>query len=334
MRWVESYLSRSALAALLAMLAVLAVLAVLASAAPGEPYPTRPIRLLVSFPPGGASDLIARTLGQPLSVRLGQPVVVENRPGSNGNIAGELAAHAAPDGYTLLLAPSSLLAVNPHLYAKMAIDPLKELLPVASLVVNELILAVNPALPVKNFQNFVALARAARPPLFYASIGNGSEHHLAMELLKQQAGIDLVHVPYRGGGPAAIGVMAGDVAAMFGGGSVAPLIQSGKLRGLAVTGQRRSHLLPELPPIAEFYPGYEMTIWQGLFAPVGTPAEIVQRLREDMSAVLAQPDIAEKLAAAGSGEPYVTTVSEFLARIRSDYARYGKLIKDAGLAVD
>ena len=331
MRSVVSCLSRCALAALLA---VLATLAMLASAAPGEPYPTRPIRLLVSFPPGGASDLIARTLGQPLSVRLGQPVVVENRPGSNGNLAGELAAHAAPDGYTLLLAPSSILAVNPHLYAKMAIDPLKELLPVASLVVNELILAVNPALPVKNFQNFVALARAARPPLFYASIGNGSEHHLAMELLKQQAGIDLVHVPYRGGGPAAIGVMAGDVAAMFGGGSVAPLIQSGKLRGLAVTGQRRSHLLPELPPIAEFYPGYEMTIWQGLFAPVGTPAEIVQRLREDMSAVLAQPDIAEKLAAAGSGEPYVTTVSEFLARIRSDYARYGKLIKDAGLAVD
>ena len=331
MRSVVSCLSRFALAALLA---VLATLAMLASAAPGEPYPTRPIRLLVSFPPGGASDLIARTLGQPLSVRLGQPVVVENRPGSNGNIAGELAAHAAPDGYTLLLAPSSLLAVNPHLYAKMAIDPLKELLPVASLVVNELILAVNPALAVKSFQDFVALARAARPPLFYASIGNGSEHHLAMELLKQQAGIDLVHVPYRGGGPAAIGVMAGDVAAMFGGGSVAPLIQSGKLRGLAVTGQRRSHLLPELPPIAEFYPGYEMTIWQGLFAPVGTPAEIVQRLREDMSAVLAQPDIAEKLAAAGSGEPYVTTVSEFLARIRSDYARYGKLIKDAGLAVD
>src|SRR5947208_6469209 len=331
MRWVESYLSRSALAALLAMLAVLAVLA---SAAPGEPYPTRPIRLLVSFPPGGASDLLARTLGQPLSVRLGQPVVVENRPGSNGNLAGELAAHAAPDGYTLLLAPSSLLAVNPHLYAKMAIDPLKELLPVASLVVNELILAVNPALPVKNFQNFVALARAARPPLFYASIGNGSEHHLAMELLKQQAGIDLVHVPYRGGGPAAVGVMAGDVAAMFGGGSVAPLIQSGKLRGLAVTGQRRSRLLPELPPIADVYPGYEVTIWQGLCAPVGTPAAFVAQLREDMSAVLAQPDIAEKLAAAGSGEPYVTTVSDFLARIRSDYARYGKLIKDAGLAVD
>ena len=315
-------------------IALAAALAMLASAAPAETYPARPIRLLISFPPGGASDLIARTLGAPLSARLGQPIVVENRPGSNGNLAGELAARAAPDGYTLLLGPSSLLAVNPHLYARMAFDPLKELLPVASLVLNELILAVNPALAVKSFQDFIALARAARPPLFYASIGNGSEHHLAMEFLKQQAGIDLVHVPYRGGGLAAIGVMAGDVAAMFGGGSVAPLIQSGKLRGLAVTGQRRSQLLPELPPIAEFYPGYEVTIWQGLFAPIGTPPAIVQRLRDDMGAVLAQPDIAEKLAVAGSGEPYVTTPSDFLARIRSDYARYGKLIKDAGLAVD
>src|SRR5258706_9480252 len=236
--------------------ALAAALAMPAGAAPGEPYPPRPIRLLVSFPRVGASDRIGRTLGKPLSVGLGQPVVVENRPGSNGNLAGELAARAAPDGYALLLAPSSLLAVNPHLYAKMAIDPLKELLPVASLVVNELILAVNPALAVKDFQDFVALARAARPPLFYASIGNGSEHHLAMELLKQQAGVDLVHVPYRGGGPAAIGVMAGDVAAMFGGGSVAPLIQSGKLRGLAVTRQPRPPLLPGLPPNPPVYPAY------------------------------------------------------------------------------
>src|SRR5215469_13283634 len=172
-----------------------AVLAMLASAAPAQPYPTRPIRLLVSFPPGGASDLVARTLGQPLGARLGQPIVVENRPGSNGNLAGELAAHATPDGYTLLLGPSSLFAIN----------PLQDLLPVASVVSNELILAANPALAsVTAFRGFIAVARAARPPLFYASIGNGSEHHLAMELLKQQAGIDLVHVPYRGGGPAAI----------------------------------------------------------------------------------------------------------------------------------
>ena len=152
-----------------------AVLAMLASAAPAQTYPTRPIRLLVSFPPGGASDLVARTLGQPLGARLGQPVVVENRPGSNGNLAGELAAHATPDGYTLLLGPSSLFAINPHLYAKMAIDPLKDLLPVASVVTNELILAANPALPsVTDFRGFIALARDARPPLFYASIGSRS----------------------------------------------------------------------------------------------------------------------------------------------------------------
>ena len=155
-----------------------------------------------------------------------------------------------------------------------------------------------------------------------------------MELLKQQAGIDLVHGPYRGGGPAAIGVMAGDVAAMFGGGSVAPLVQAGKLKGLAVSGQRRSQLLPELPAIAEVYPGYDVTIWQGLFAPVGTPPVIVARLREEANAILAQPDIVAKLAAAGSGDPYVTTLAELAARIRSDHARYGKLIKDIGLAVD
>src|SRR5437660_9335622 len=167
MRIVVSCLMRFAFAAVVAMLA---------TAAPAQPYPTRPIRVLVSFPPGGASDLVARTLGQPLGPRLGQPVVVENRPGSNGNLAGELAAHATPDGYTLLLGPSSLFAINPHLYAKMAIDPLKDLLPVASLVSNELILAVNPALPsVTDFGAFIALARAATPPLCYASIGNGSE---------------------------------------------------------------------------------------------------------------------------------------------------------------
>jgi tripartite-type tricarboxylate transporter receptor subunit TctC len=300
-----------------------------------QPYPTRPVRLLVSFPPGGASDIIARLIAQPLAMRVGQPVVVENRPGSNGNLAGELAARATPDGSTLLMAPSSLFAVNPHLYAKMAIDPLKDLLPIASLVSNELFLAVNPSLDsISDFRSFIALARRTDPPLFYASIGNGSEHHLAMELLKQMAGIDLVHVPYRGGGPAAIGVMAGDVAAMFGGGSVAPLAQTGKLRALAVSGLRRSPLLPDLPPIAEFYPGYEVTIWQGLFAPVGTPPAVIARLRSELGAILLAPDFAEKLSAAGAGEPYITAPEELIARMRADHERYGKLIKDAAVKAE
>jgi tripartite-type tricarboxylate transporter receptor subunit TctC len=314
---------------------VLATVATLfTTAAPAQPYPTRPIRLLVSFPPGGAADLVARTVGQPLSERLGQPIVVENRPGSNGNLAGELVARAEPNGYTLLLGPSALFGINPHLYAKMSIDPLKELLPIASLVSNDLFLAANPALAPLNLRDFVEFARRTSPPLFYGSIGNGSEHHLSMELLKQQAGIDLVHVPYRGGGPAALGVMAGDVAAMFGGGSVASLVQSGKLRGLAVTGRRRSSALPELPSISELYPAYEVTLWQGLFAPMGTPPEIVARLRTEANAVLARPDVAQKLAAAGSGDPYVTTPEDFVARIRSDNASYGKVIKAIGVTVE
>jgi tripartite-type tricarboxylate transporter receptor subunit TctC len=325
-----AWLIRFVLAASTAMLATAAVTQVSSA----QPYPARPIRLLVSFPPGGAADIVARLLAQPLSARLGQPVVVENRPGSNGNLAGELVARAAPDGYTLLLGPSALFGINPHLYARMSIDPLKDLLPVASLVSNELILAASPTLgSVTDFRDFIALARRTQPPLFYGSIGNGSEHHLAMELLKQQAGVELVHVPYRGGGPAAIGVMAGDVAAMFGGGSVASLVQGGKLKGLAVSGPRRSSVL-ELPAIAEFYPGYEVTLWQGLFAPVGTPDAIVSRLRSEANAILAQADFAEKLGTAGSGDPYITTPADFAARIRSDHARYGKLIKDAGVKVD
>ncbi len=261
-------------------------------------------------------------------------MVVENRPGSNGNVAGDLAAHALPDGYTLLLGPSALFGINPHLYAKMPIDPVKALLPVASLVSNALLLTKNPALEPKSFQDFIAYARQAKPPLLYASIGNGSEHHLAMELLKSQAGIEMTHVPYRGGGPAAIGVMGGEVAAMFGGGSVATLVQSGKLRGLAMSGRKRSPILPDLPSISEFYPAYDVTLWQGLFAPVGTPPEIVARLRTETKAVLGLSDLADKLAAAGAGEPYSTTPEEFAARIRADYDSYGKVIKASGLHVE
>jgi tripartite-type tricarboxylate transporter receptor subunit TctC len=306
----------------------------LAADASAQSYPNRPVRLFVSYPPGGAADIVARAIGTPLAARLGQPVVVENRPGSNGNTAGEIVARAAPDGYSLLLGPSALFGINPHLYGRMSIDPLRDLLPVASVVSNALLLAANPTLGPTNFRDFVEFARRTRPPLFYASIGNGSEHHLAMELLKQQAGIDLTHVPYKGGGPAALGVMAGDVAAMFGGGSVASLVASGKLRGLAISGHARSGAFPDLPAIAEFYPTYEVTLWQGLFAPVGTPPEVVERLRTEVNAVLAQSEVMDKLAAAGSGDPYISTQAEFAARIRADYDRYGKVIRAIGLKVE
>ena len=304
-----------------------------ASLAAAQPYPTHPIRLLVSYPPGGAADIVARAIGTPLAARLGQPVVVENRPGSNGNLAGELVAGAAPDGHTLLLGPSALFGINPHLYAKMAIDPLKDLLPVASVVSNALFLAINPKLGPRDFRAFIEFARRAPSPLFYASIGNGSEHHLAMEMLKQAAGIDMIHVPYKGGGPAALGVMAGDVAAMFGGGSASALVQSGEMRGLAVSGRRRSPLLPDLPAIGELYPDYEVTLWQGLFAPTGTPDAVVERLRREAAAVRVLPEVAQKIAAAGAGEPWVTTDAEFLARIRADNEKFGKVIETIGAKI-
>ncbi len=316
-------------------LLVAGALAAFAAPASAQTYPTRPIKLLVSYPPGGASDLIARLIADPLSQRLGQPVVVENRPGANGNVAGEAAAHAEPDGYTLMLGPSALFAINPHLYARMAFDPLKDLVPIASLVQNELVLTANTKISAgMDFKAFIEFARNARPPLFYASIGIGSEHHLAMELLKRAAGIDMTHVPYKGGGPAALGVIAGNVAAMFGGGSVVHLVKSGQLHAFAVTGPTRSKVLPDLPTIGKIYPGYDVTLWQGLFAPAGTPAPVIARLQQEAAAVRVLPRVAQKLAAAGAGEPWVLTPAEFAARIRADNEKFGKVIESIGVRVN
>src|SRR6266850_3472412 len=210
-----------------------------ADAALAQSYPTKAVRMVVAFPPGGATDIIARVVGQPLSVRLGQPVVVENRPGSNGNIAADAVARSTPDGHTLLLGSDSFFGINPHLYPKMPMDPMKAFVGIGTLVSNQLVLAVNPALVLANdFRGFIDVAKRARPELAYASIGNGSQHHLAMEMLKQQAGIKLTHVPYKGGGPAANATIAGEVAAMFGGGSVVPLAKAGKMRALAVSGTK------------------------------------------------------------------------------------------------
>jgi tripartite-type tricarboxylate transporter receptor subunit TctC len=311
------------------------LLCVSATAASAQSFPNRPIRIIVSFPPGGATDVIARTVGAPLGQRLGQNVVVDNRPGSNGNISAELAANARPDGHTLLLGSDSLFGINPHLYARMPVDLRKAFVPVTNLVTNLLVLTVNPEkVPAKTFGEFVDFARKANPPLFYASIGNGSQHHIAMELLKRTANINLTHVPYKGGGPAAIATVGGETLAMFGGGSVVPLVRSGKLRALAVTSTKRSPVLPDLPTIGETYPGYVVTIWQGLFAPAGTPPEIVTRLRTEIHEVLKMPEVGQALINAGSGEPSLISVEEFSAMIAEDYVRYGKIIKDTGIKVD
>ena len=297
-------------------------------------YPSRPIKVIVPIPAGGAPDIAARVVGQKLSELLGTPVVVDNHAGSNGNIAGDMVAKAPPDGYTLLLGQDSLIAINPHLYAKMPFDTLKDLTPVATVVANQFVLAVNPALPVRNFQEFIDYARRTRPPLAYASGGNGSQHHLSMELLKQRAGIDLLHVPFKGGSPATLATVAGDTAAMFAGTSNAAQIKAGKLRALAVTGARRSPEYPDLPTIGEFYPGYEVTIWLALFAPAGTPEPVLAKLRAAIATALAAPEVREKLSVAGGLEPFATTPEEFAALIRRDYDKYGKIVKTIGIRVD
>ena len=312
---------------------VLAFAAVISAHAWAQ-YPTRPIKLIVPIPPGGAPDISARVVGQRLSELVGQPVVVENRPGSNGNIAMDLVGKAPPDGYTLGLLADSMITINPHLYKTMPIDPLKDLAPVASVVSNQWVLSVNPSVPAKDFKEFIAYARGARPPLAYASGGNGSIHQLAMEMLKQRAGIDLVHVPYKGGAPATTATVSGEVAAMFSGTSSAPQIKAGRLRALAVTGLRRSDIFPELPTIAEFYPGYEVTIWLGLFTAAGTPEPVLASLHTEVNKLLTEAETRNKLHAAGGLEAYISTLAEFTALIKRDYDKYGKVVKEVGVKVD
>jgi tripartite-type tricarboxylate transporter receptor subunit TctC len=297
-------------------------------------YPSRPVRLVVPIPPGGGPDIVARLIAPRLGEALGQPVLVENRVGGNGTVAGEFVARAAPDGYVLLLGMDSLLAINPHLYARMSFDPLTELLPVASLVSNGFFLVVNPRLPVRNLAEFVDHAKRANPPLPYASGGNGSQHHLTMERLKQRAGMAMVHVPYKGGAPATTATVAGDVAAMMSGTSTAPQIRAGRLRVLAYTGPRRSSLLPEVPTIAESYPEFEMTQWYGLFSPAGTPEPVLARLRAEVARILKEPEIRERLHNAGGVEAWITSPEEFSAAIRQDHAKYARLVREVGARID
>jgi tripartite-type tricarboxylate transporter receptor subunit TctC len=288
----------------------------------------------VPIPPGGAPDIAARVLGQKLSEALGQSVVVENRAGANGNIANELVAKAPPDGHTMGLLADSQIAINPHLYTKMPIDTLRDLVPVHTVAANQFVLAVNAQLPVKNFQEFIELARKSNPPLAYASGGNGSQHHLTMEMLKQRAAIDLLHVPYKGGAPATTAAVSGEVAAMWAGSSNAPQIKAGRLKALAVSGGKRSAQYPDLPTIGEFYPGFENSIWLGLFGPAGIPEAVLTKLRTELKRTLETPEVKERMNAAGGLEPYVISADEFQALIRRDHAKYAKVVKDVGIKLD
>ena len=309
-----------------------AALVLLCATVGAQQYPVRPIRLLVPNPPGGATDNLARVIAPKLSELLGQTVVVDNRPGSNGNLATEATVRAGPDGHTLLLGQDSQIVISPHLYRNLPFDTLKDLTPVASLVSTQMLLAVHPSLPVKNPREFVEYARRANPPLAYASIGNGSQHHLAMEMLKTHAGINLLHVPYKGGGPALVALFGGEVTVMFGGSSAAPHVRSGKLRALALAG-KRNPAYPDLPALSEFYPGVEVTPWLGLFAPVGLPGPVLGKVRTETGRLLADPAVRERVHSIAL-DPYATTPQEFAAFVRAEHKKYGEVVKSAGVKID
>ena len=314
-------------------LIIVMALACGAMAASAQSYPTRSIHLLLGLPPGGAADVTARLLARGLEAKLGQPVVVENKPGSGGNLVAQLVAKSPADGYTLLLAPDSLFVINPHLYASMPLDPFKELIPIASLINNYYAFVVSSALPAKTLPDFIALAKRSNPPLLYASFGNGTQSQLGVEMLAQIAQFKLGHVPYRGGAQAGVGVVSGDASLTLGGGGVYPLIQSGQLRPIAVASREPIDELPGVPSVSEFYPSYELSSWQGLFAPVGTPQSVIDRLRAAVSEVTAEKAFDGSLRATLSGKSYRSTPEAFAAQIKSENEKYGALIKTLNLKI-
>lgn len=304
------------------------------SGAFAQGFPNRPLRILVHVPPGGAPDITARVIADRIAPSLGQPVVVENRTGSNGNIAGEIVVKSPPDGHTLLLCADSQIVINPHVYAKMAFDPMKDLVPVASVASNEFLLAANPGQPFRTLREFIEYARKADPPLAYASGGNGSQHHLTMEMLKARAGINLLHVPFKGAAPATAAVMAGEVPVLFAGSTAGPQVRAGRLRALAIAGAKRLAAFPDVPTIAELFPGFVNSIWLGLCARQGTPEPVLARLRSEVNRALALPGTREIFARSGALEPYITTPEDFAALIRADYEKYGKVVRAVGAKVD
>jgi len=297
-----------------------------------DAYPAKPIRLIVGFAPGGANDLVARAVATRVSPRLGQQVIVENRAGAGGNIATELGARAAPDGYTLLLASVASFAMSPALLGKVPFDPLNDFAPVAQAAVVTGIFSVHPSMPAKNLKQFVALAKNQPGKIAYASPGVGSIAHLSSELFWHTAGIKLNHVPYKGGGPAVADALAGHVESIFGLISTqTPHIKSGRLRGMGVASLRRSSALPEVPTIAESgYPGFEANGWLGFAFPARTPKPIVDHMFKEIAAVLAMKDFQAQMDDLGL-DTEVADPAKFQAIIKSDYVRWAKVVKAAGI---
>lgn len=298
-------------------------------------FPAKSIRVVVGFPPGGPVDAVGRVFAVHLGEVLGQQVVVDNRPGANSIIAAELVAKSPPDGYTLLLASAGVLTVHPHLYPKLSYQPLRDFAPITIFAIGPLVLAVHPSLPAKSIRDLIRLARAQPGALSYASSGSGGAPHLAAELFKSLARVDIAHIPYRGVAPAITDVLGGQVTLLFSNTvSVLPQVQAGKLRALGVTSASRSAAAPEIPTIAESgVPGYEVTTWQGILAPAGTPNAIITRLAAESVRVAHLPEVKERLAREGS-EVVGNSPEEFREVIRTESERWAKVIRESHIRAE
>ncbi len=316
--------------------AALAACALLAGGASGQgTYPSKPVRYIVSFPPGGSADLVSRAMAPRMAERLGQQVVVENRPGAGGNIGVDAVAKSAPDGHTIGLAAAGALAINLSLYPNMPFDPVKDLAPVSLLATIPIVIASNPSSGAASVRELIALARSQPGKLSFGTTGSGSAMHLAGELLKMMAGIDMVHVPYKGSGPAASDLAGGQIPlAIVDLTSALPHIRSGRIKAVAVTGASRTVTAPDIPTVAESgVPGFDAVGWFGVVAPAGTPAPIVARLNAEIVDALKLPEVRQRLLAGGA-EPATSTPEEFGRLIRSESAKWAKVIKAAGVKLN
>lgn len=313
-------------------------IAMLAAASPAlqaQTFPAKPLRLILPYPPGGGSDTIARPFARKMSENIGQQVIVDNRGGAGGNIGMEAAARAAPDGYTFVLGLTAQLAVNPGLYAKLPYDPLKDYEPITLLANGAYLLVAHPSFPAKTMKEVIAIARKRPGEILYASSGNGSGAHLATELLNTMTGIKLVHVPYKGGGPALVDTISGQAQLLF----ATPIassghIQAGRLRPIAVSTTKRVSSMPNVPTASESgVPGFDAGVWYAMLAPRGTPQPIVARLNEEFRKVLADPGIREFLTKAGV-DPEGSTPEELAKYLRSEITKWARVIKEAGIKVD
>ena len=309
-----------------------ALIAVSAAAAHAQSYPSRSVRLIVPFPPGGSADILARTVGQKMSEGLAQSVVIENRPGAGTAIGAEATAKSAPDGYTIMIGTVSSHAINPSLNAKLAYDPIRDFTPISPVASIPFALLVHPSLPAKNMQELIAIARAKPGVLNFSSAGTGTSNHLAGELLKSMARVDLVHIPYKGSAPALNDLLAGQVNMMFDLIlTAAPHVKAGTVRAVAVTGKDRSIALPNVPTITESgLPGYEVSAWFGIFAPANTPADVVQRLNQEVVRVMQLTDVRERLAGQGA-EPMSSSPAAFAEYVRGELIKWSGVVKTAGM---